>query len=348
MLALAGYPLGLEFVVLDPTADACASPVAEHTCGSFDDQSLLDWLADRVDLVTYEFENVPAETVRLLAERVPVYPPLAALAASQDRLREKTLFRDLDIPVASFVAVDGLAALEYAVAEIGLPAVLKTRTLGYDGKGQARLLRKEDLAPAWESLGSSNAIVEAYVPYDRELSIIAARGRDGQIVHYPLSENVHRDGILRQSVARPGDSMQGLAEDYVSRLLNALDYVGVVALELFQVGNQLLANEFAPRVHNSGHWTIEGAETSQFENHLRAVCGLPLGDTNTLGHAAMLNIIGEVPDTIAVLEQPGAHLHLYGKESRRGRKLGHITVRARDDAALKQALDVLRPRTEGK
>lgn len=347
MLALAGYPLGLQFVVLDPTADACASPVAEHACGSFDDQSLLEWLADRVDVVTYEFENVPAETVRILAERVPVYPPPAALAVSQDRLREKTLFRELDIPVPPFVAVDSLAALEYAVTEIGLPAVLKTRTLGYDGKGQARLLRKEDLAPAWESLGSTNAIVEAYVPYDRELSIIAARGRDGQIVHYPVTENTHREGILRLSVARPGDPLQSLAEDYVSRLLNALDYVGVVALELFQVGHQLLANEFAPRVHNSGHWTIEGAETSQFENHLRAICGLPLGDANPLGYPAMLNLIGEVPDTIAVLEQPGAHLHLYGKESRRGRKLGHITIRAQDEAALKQALDVLRPQAEG-
>lgn len=342
MLALAGYPLGLRFIILDPTADACAAPVSEHACSSFDDQAMLEWLADRADLVTYEFENVPAETVRLLAERVPVFPPPAALVASQDRLREKTLFRDLGIPVPPFVAVDSLAALEHAVNEIGLPAVLKTRRLGYDGKGQARLLRHEDLAPAWGGLGSTEAIVEAYVPYDREISIIAVRGRDGMIVHYPITENTHRDGILRLSIARPGDAMQAQAEDYVSRLLNAVDYVGVVALELFQVGDQLLANEFAPRVHNSGHWTIEGAETSQFENHLRAVCGLPLGNTKTLGYPAMLNLIGELPDTISVLEQAGAHLHLYDKEPRRGRKLGHITVRAEDEAARQGVLDALR------
>lgn len=342
MLALAGYPLGMRFRFLDPALDAPAGHLAEHVTGGYDDLALLDRFAAGLDVVTYEFENVPVTAAEHLAQRVTVYPPPAALAAAQDRLVEKRFFAQLGIPTPGFAEVDTRADLAAAVAAIGLPGVLKTRRLGYDGKGQALLRTDADVAAAWQALSGAALIYEAFVPFDRELSVLAVRDRNGATVCYPLVENHHRDGILRRSLGPAPDirpALQGQAEEYARRALAALDYVGVLAIELFQVGDHLLANEMAPRVHNSGHWTIEGAVTSQFENHLRAVCGLPLGDASPRGHAAMVNLIGAMPDRAAVLGIAGAHLHDYGKAPRGGRKLGHITVVEDDHAALQAILD---------
>jgi 5-(carboxyamino)imidazole ribonucleotide synthase len=341
MLALAGHPLGLKFIVLDPVDDACAAPVAEQLKGAYDDQALLAQLGKRADVVTYEFENVPVTAVEFLADKVAVCPLPQALAMAQDRLSEKNLFRELDIPTPEFAAIDTLADLEQAMAKIGYPAVLKTRTQGYDGKGQEMLRKPEDLAAAWQCLAGVPAIVEAFVPFERELSIIAVRSSTGEMICYPLSENTHRDGILRLSIARPDEALQARAVEYAERLLDRLGYVGVLALELFQVGNELLANEFAPRVHNSGHWTQDGAETSQFENHLRAILGLPLGATDAIGHAAMINLVGAIPATVDVLVNTHAHLHLYGKEPRPGRKVGHINLCAQSQAELEAEIKII-------
>ncbi|SCZ55249.1 5-(carboxyamino)imidazole ribonucleotide synthase [Thiohalomonas denitrificans] len=343
MLALAGHPLGIETVVLDPAADACAGAVTQQLQGAYDDRDQLKALADAVDVVTYEFENVPEQAVQSLADLASVHPSPNALATGRDRLREKTLLSTtLGIPTAPFATVDSREELESATASIGLPAVLKTRTLGYDGKGQYVLRSTADIDTAWAELGGVPLILEGFVEFEREVSIIAARSRNGEIRCYPLTENVHISGILRFSHCRPGDPQQAAAEDYIGRLLESLDYVGVVALELFQAGDRLLANEMAPRVHNSGHWTIEGAETSQFENHLRAICGLPLGPTTPVGYSAMFNLIGDLPDTAAILAIPGAHLHAYGKAAREGRKVGHITVRAENTTELKRRMEKVR------
>ena len=326
MLAMAGHPWAHRFVFLDPAPDACAGPLGELITAPYDCERSLLQLAERADVVTFDFENVPARSLEFLAGRVPVYPGARALSVAQDRLHEKALFHQLGMATADFVAVAGAAALPRAVAELGLPAVLKTRSQGYDGKGQWLLRTPADAEAAGRALGEQLALLEKLVPFDREVSLIAVRARDGAIACYPLSENTHRDGMLHTTVCRPGDAMQAVAEAQTRRLLDALDYVGVLAVEFFQVGNQLLANEFAPRVHNSGHWTIEGAETSQFENHLRAVLGLPLGSTRARGPHAMLNLIGAVPAAARVLAIPGAHLHDYGKEPRPGRKVGHVTL----------------------
>ncbi len=341
MLALAGHPLGLQFIVLSPVPNSCAASVAEQICARFDDEAALRLIAQRADVVTWEFENVPARAVQYLSQHVPVLPPPAALAASQDRLSEKRLFRDLDIPTAAFAPVESLTDLETAAATIGWPAVLKMRMHGYDGKGQATLRRSEDLRPAWAALGGVPAIVEALVPFEREVSVIAVRARNGDMAFYPLVTNTHRDGILRVSISGQNDPLQAQANEYARRLLERLDYVGILALELFAVQGELLANEFAPRVHNSGHWTIEGAETSQFENHLRAILGFPLGSTAAIGHSAMVNLIGDVPDPGQMLSVPGVHLHLYGKERRPGRKLGHVTLREMGQPGLHASLQRL-------
>jgi 5-(carboxyamino)imidazole ribonucleotide synthase len=326
MLAQAGRPLGVEFIFFCPDPHACAAPLGEHYCAGFDDESTLARLAEQVDIVTYEFENVPLQAVRFLSERVSVQPPTAALAVAQDRLHEKHRFHALDIPTPAYEAVDNLQGLHRAVGQIGLPAILKTRTQGYDGKGQAVLRTPQDLALAWEQLGVVPAIVEAQVPFEREISIIAIRSVNGESVFYPVSENYHREGTLRLSLSRSGDALQPIAESYARRILESLDYVGALALELFQVDGRLLANEIAPRVHNSGHWTIEGADTSQFENHLRAILGWPLGSIAMTGSAAMVNLIGTLPPEEELLAVPGAALHLYGKSARPGRKLGHVTL----------------------
>ncbi|MDP3876300.1 MAG: 5-(carboxyamino)imidazole ribonucleotide synthase [Methylobacter sp.] len=334
MIALAGIPLGLEFIFLDPSADACANRLGEPLIGDYNDPILLAQLAERADVVTYEFENVPAEVAEFLASHTQVHPSPKALAVAQDRLVEKTFFHDIGIPTPDYAAVDSLEDLAQAMTDIGYPAVLKSRTQGYDGKGQSVLKSANDLKPAWELLQGVPAVVEAFVPFNREVSIIAVRSVSGEIVFYPLSENLHRGGILRVSKCSTDDAMQQQAESYVSRLLEALDYVGVLALELFEINGQLLVNEFAPRVHNSGHWTIEGAETSQFENHLRAILDLPLGSTRAVGKSAMVNFIGGLPETEELLAIPHAHLHLYDKAPRKGRKVAHATVRAENAEQL--------------
>jgi len=341
MIALAGYPLGLDFVFLDPSGDACANKLGEHLHGDYQDPRLLAQLAESADVVTYEFENVSADVAEFLTSHTRVHPSPKALAVAQDRLIEKNFFRSLEIPTPEFAPVDSLEDLEQAMASIGYPAILKSRRLGYDGKGQSMLKSEADLRPAWELLEGAPAIVEGFVPFDREVSVIAVRGVNGSMAFYPLSENLHRGGILRVARSCVGDAMQSQAEAYVSRLMDALGYVGVLALELFETGGRLIANEFAPRVHNSGHWTIEGAETSQFENHLRAILGLPLGSTAPVGKSAMVNFIGGLPEPQEVLALAQTHLHLYDKAPRKGRKVAHATVRAETSEQLSSLLQPL-------
>jgi 5-(carboxyamino)imidazole ribonucleotide synthase len=334
MLALAGHPLGMQFRVLEPAAECPAAAVADHDRGEYEDYQALFAFCQGLDAVTFEFENVPVESARWLAERVPVYPTPRALEVGQDRIAEKAFFQNLGVPVPPFAAVDSSSDLVTAIERIGLPAVLKTTRFGYDGKGQAVLQTRADVDSIWATLGGRPLVLEGFVPFERELSILAVRGRSGELAFYPLVENIHRNGILRVSTGPANGvsrELQAKAEGIAQKALEALGYVGVLAVELFQAGDQLLVNEMAPRVHNSGHWTIEGAETSQFENHLRAVAGLPLGSTAAVGQSVMINLIGGWPDPAAVLAIPGAHLHLYGKKPRPNRKVGHITVRADSD-----------------
>ena len=316
MLALAGLPLGLSFRFLDPAPDACAGAVGELVVGEYGDVDALDRLAAGADVVTYEFENVPVAS----AARVGAVPGVAALERGQDRLHEKELFRSLGIPTARFGDLE----------TTGLPALVKTRRLGYDGKGQRRVdaieqLRDEELA-------------EELVPFERELSILGVRGRDGETRFWPLGENVHRDGILRVTRAPADRAPQAEAEGICTALLDALGFVGVLAVELFEVGGQLLANELAPRVHNTGHWTIDGAATSQFENHLRAILGLPLGSTDARAPSVMVNLISDVPSLASLAALPGAHAHLYGKQPRPGRKVGHVTLVDPDEETVERAV----------
>ena len=344
MLALSGAPLGLRFLVMDNVADACAGQFAPMVVGDYRDEAALTEFASRIDVATFDFENVPAESAQWLTQRVPVFPKPRALATAQDRLAEKTLFRELGIPVPPFAAIDTREQLDAALADIGTPCILKTRRLGYDGKGQFRIKTPADAAAAWEALGAQagkvGLILEGFVHFQRELSVVAVRGRDGEFRSWPLTENWHVDGVLSASLApaRVDETLANTANDYARKLAEALDYVGVFALELFCRDGELLANELAPRVHNSGHWTIEGSETSQFQNHLRAVLGLPLGDTRMVGLACMLNWIGQMPDALPVLGEPGGHWHDYGKLPREGRKVGHATLRADSADALAASL----------
>lgn len=345
MMVLAGAPLGLRFELYDPAADACSGPLAPLTVGAFDDRQALADFAAKVDVVTFDFENVPADSAQFLADRVPVYPPPAALAVAQDRLSEKTLFQQLGIPLPAFADIRSRDELVAKAAEFGLPCILKTRRLGYDGKGQFRLRSEADIDAAWDALGAqverTGLILEGFVAFQREVSVVAVRGRDGSFAAWPVTGNWHVDGVLSASVAPAvlSDTEQQAAIGYARRVAEHLQYVGVFALELFCRDGELLANEMAPRVHNSGHWTIEGSETSQFENHLRAVLGLPLGSTRMLGHVCMLNWLGAMPDPAPVLAQASGHWHDYGKEPREGRKVGHATLRDDDAAALADALD---------
>ena len=340
MLVQAGTPLGLRFLVVDSAADACAGQLAPLVQADWRDFDALAGFARDVDVATFDFENVPAATAELLTGRVAVFPSPAALAVSQDRLAEKTLFREMGLDTPAFATVDSLADLEAAVAAIGLPAVLKTRRLGYDGKGQAMLRGRQDIEPAWAALGGQALILEAFVPFTRELSVVAVRSRSGEFRTWPLTRNWHARGILSASLAPAPDTapLEPLAIGHARALAERLDYVGTFALELFEHEGRLLGNEMAPRVHNSGHWTIEGAACSQFENHLRAVLGLPLGDTSARGCSVMLNWIGELPDPGPVLREADAHWHDYGKAARPGRKVGHATLCARDAATLHDRL----------
>jgi 5-(carboxyamino)imidazole ribonucleotide synthase len=340
MLAISGAPLGMRFLVLDVAPDACAAQFAPLIVADYHDTGALERFASEVDVVTFDFENVPADSAHWLAERLPVYPNPDALAIAQDRLEEKQLFRELGMATPEFRTVDSLEDLQRACAEIGFPCILKTRRLGYDGKGQFRLRGGDDIDAAWSALGRAPLILEAFVAFDRELSVIAVRGQDGEFRAYPITQNWHTDGVLSLSLAPAPNSDEVAAEafEFAQLLADRLDYVGVFVLELFEYQGQLLANEMAPRVHNSGHWTIEGAECSQFANHLRAVAGLPLGSTAAPGHCAMLNWVGELPDRVPVLLEARGYFHDYGKSERAGRKVGHATLTAATPAQLAGAL----------
>jgi 5-(carboxyamino)imidazole ribonucleotide synthase len=339
MLALAGRDLDIACVTLDPSADSPASQVAPAIVGAYDDHHALLRLAENVDVVTYEFENVPAESTRFLAERgVVLRPSPVSLATAQDRLDEKRLFEATGLSVPAFAPVHDVASLHAALEVTGLPAIVKTRRLGYDGKGQAVIRTDADVEGAWEAVGAVPSLCEALVPFDREISVVAVRGADGAFAAWPLVENVHREGILRTSVAPAPDAagLQPKAEAHARAIAERLDHVGVLAVELFVHGDRLLGNEMAPRVHNSGHWTIEGSVTSQFANHLRAVAGLQLGWTAmAVPSAGMVNLIGHEPD---LPDLPGVAVHRYGKAPRPGRKLGHVTVTASGPDALRETL----------
>lgn len=315
--------------------------IAHRVTAEYTDEQALEKFAHGLEVATYEFENVPVQAARFLAERVPVYPAPAALEEAQDRRREKRLFQRLGIPTTDFAEISKPEEFDAALKRVGVPAVLKTCRLGYDGKGQWLLRTAEDAERARAEFPNVPMILEKFVAFTRELSILGVRSRTGETVFYPLVENHHRGGILRLSLApapRLADGLQQTAEEATRKILEALDYAGVICLELFQLGEKLLASEIAPRVHNSGHWSIEGAATSQFENHLRAILGMPLGSTATVGYSAMVNLIGELPEAAEVLRAPNTHLHLYGKSPRPGRKLGHVTVRADKFEKLQQRL----------
>ena len=342
MLALAGYPLGIDCLLLGGEPDSPAGQVSRILKGSLNDNAQLDALASESDVVTFEFENVPVEALKRAAASAPVHPSVDALASGQDRLREKRLLRDTGIPTAPYVRVSEATDLHRAESELGWPQVLKARRMGYDGKSQRIVRSAAELAAAWSELNRVPSIAEGWVRFEREVSLIGVRGAAGQTAFYPLSENVHDRGILSTTVAPYEDpELQLTAEAWLTALMHRFDYRGVLTVEFFHTETGLVANEIAPRVHNSGHWTIEGAETSQFENHLRGVLGLPLGSTATRGHAAMLNLIGRMPDPTAVLAIPGAHLHDYGKAPRPGRKLGHCTILRSRRAEVASALEAL-------
>jgi 5-(carboxyamino)imidazole ribonucleotide synthase len=341
MLALAGYPLDFDFVFLDPATEACAAPLGEHIHAAYEDEKALAEFCVSVDVATYEFENVPAKTAEFVAARIPLLPAPAALTAGQDRLSEKQMFDRLGIAVPRYMPVATREALAFAAKATGLPAVLKTRRMGYDGKGQVVLRKAEDLDAAWAKLGGQPLILEAFVPFQREISCLAARARSGEMVFYPVVENVHRDGILRTATPRLHDALQQSAEDCVRRVAEHLNYVGVLAFEFFVADGKLLANEIAPRVHNSGHWTIEGAVCSQFENHLRAIAGLPLGSTALRAPCVMVNFIGDTPKTADLARIPDLHIHHYGKTPKPQRKVGHATLLAESAAQLAERLATL-------
>lgn len=329
MMALAGYPLGLNCVFLDRSADTPAAQLAPTLVGEFTNQLLLHELASRSDVLSFDWENVSVEALRNATRgmRTRIAPPLRALAIAQDRLTEKRLFNRLGIPTTRYATVDSRAALERAIRRIGLPGVLKTRRMGYDGKGQHVLRSTADLDAAWDAMGSTPLLYEEFVPFEYEVSIIGARARQGALALYPLSRNIHHQGILRVTLAPwENTALTRSAQRYLRAVLRHLNYVGVLAIEFFVRDGKLVANEMAPRVHNSGHWSIEGAVTSQFENHLRAITGLPLGQTTPRGHCGMINLIGTVPAKPALLAVSGLHLHDYGKEPRANRKVGHLTV----------------------
>ncbi len=347
MMALAGYPLGIRCSFLDNSAAAPAAQVAPILTGDLEDPALLAQLASKSDVLTFDWENISGNALAPLESLTRVRPPRAALEISQDRLREKALFKRLKIPVAEHAPVDSREDLANAARRLGIPGILKTRRMGYDGKGQLVIRRPGDIDAAWSTLGAAGLIYERYQAFSREVSLVAARSPAGEAVFYPLSANTHGGGILRYGIAPYANrALERTARIYMKRVLSALEYSGVLAIEFFVVKGRLIANEMAPRVHNSGHWTIEGCVTSQFENHLRAICGLPLGSTRPLGHTAMINFLGEMPARERLLGIEGLAFHDYGKEPRAGRKLGHCTIlkaASRDrDRALADALKLIR------
>lgn len=327
MLALSAYPLGIQTLCIDPNPEACAGEVTKVITAELTDESALDNFLSAVDIVTYETENIPLSCADSIAKTHPLNPSVEALKISQDRLYEKTFFQSLQIPTAQFVGIASEAELKKAVEDLGLPAVLKTRRMGYDGKGQIILKTPEDISSAWSSIKNSALILEELISFKYEVSLIAVRNCHGEIRFYPLARNQHNQGILHSTQAPfIHVDLQQQAQNQMIKVLEKLAYVGIMTIEFFYDGNQLIANEMAPRVHNSGHWTIEGAQTSQFENHLRAIFNWPLGCTEAVGDCFMLNCIGEMPSPETYLQIPEAHYHTYGKSPRPGRKLGHVTL----------------------
>lgn len=334
MLATAAAELGLSCHIYCPDEEAPAADVAAAaTRAAYDDAEALARFADSVDVVTYEFENVPAETARILGEHAPVRPGALALATAQDRSVEKSFLASHGIPTAPFADVDDEASLAAAIARIGTPAILKTRRFGYDGKGQAKIANPAEARAAFESIGRQPAILEGFVPFEREISVIVARGLDGKTAAYDPVENVHKHHILDRTFA-PATLAPALADEaraIASKIVEELDYVGVMGVEMFLLPEgaspRILVNEVAPRVHNSGHWTQDACTVSQFEQHIRAICGWPLGDPSRHSDAVMTNLIGaDANDWLKLAGEPGLAIHLYGKsEARAGRKMGHVT-----------------------
>jgi 5-(carboxyamino)imidazole ribonucleotide synthase len=357
MIALAGIPLGHQFSFFDPSPEAPAKEVGSLTIGAFDDSAALLKFAQTVDIVTYEFENVPALALQELTEQAshggaPLFPSQRALLISQDRIAEKEFFASLQLATPRFFSINSEEDLLRGLKELSGKGVLKTTRLGYDGKGQCVINSMESAQSAYNMLSKdsqNNAavalVLEEFITFNRELSIVAARDSNGSIVFYPLVQNTHREGILRVTEApAPGvsDHITRTAQTMAESIMNALSYTGVFTLELFERDGELLINEMAPRVHNSGHWSIEGAVTSQFENHVRAIAGMPLGSTQPRGRSLMLNLIGTTPHAQDVLIHPGAHLHHYGKTNRPGRKVGHITLVENESTDFASATAALR------
>ncbi len=346
MLALAGYPMGLKFCCLDPQTGCSGGQVMPWIPGNYDDEAALKKIAQQCDVLTYEFENIPVKTVKFLQKHRSVFPGESVLEVAQDRGQEKSALRKLEIPTVDFHLVNDndLEALKSAIKKMGLPAVLKTCRMGYDGKGQWKIQSLKEAEKLWPKLPRVDLILEAFCHFDREVSLVAVAGRNGQRNFYPLIENHHEQGILSWSrfpAPQVSSALQAQAEDYAMRLIDELDYVGVLTIEFFVKEGQLLVNEIAPRVHNSGHLTIEGAHCSQFENHLRAILGWPLGETTAHGHTLMVNLIGEFADQENLLKISGLHLHNYGKQARPKRKLGHIGVGFTDEKNLEANLEAI-------
>ncbi|MCL4139402.1 UNVERIFIED_CONTAM: hypothetical protein GTU68_042382 [Idotea baltica] len=344
MIAIAARPLGISCKVVDPSKDAPAASVAEHICADYSDPIAITKLVDEIDFLTFEFENVPAAALKHVPSTLSVSPPIEALQSSQDRLQEKQLFNSLGIGTTEYRAVSSANEIEAAAKELGYPCILKTRRLGYDGKGQSVLKSEADIPTALDQIESRELILEAFFPFDRELSIIGVRSDTGEIRCYPLVENIHRGGILRTTIAPAAEvsaTTKQKAEEYFGTLAEHLSYVGVFCIELFVKDDLIVANEFAPRVHNSGHWSIEGTSCSQFENHARAVCKQPLGQTSVKTPSVMVNIIGEFPSKEELSRVDGVYIHDYGKAPRTGRKLGHATICDSDAEELQRKRKVL-------
>ena len=328
MLALDGYPLGFRFVFFDPIADACAGLVGELMVADYNNEMALEEFSKKCDFVTYDFENVPVSAAEFVAKRSTIFPDPKVLAIAQDRLKEKLLFKSLDIPIANFHTVDSYSELVFAAKSSENNGFLKTRTLGYDGKGQHRITPKTDLKSLWNKIEGGSFVLEHAIKFDREISVIVVRNLVGDTRFYDLCENKHKQGILTTTLVPAKESEASKnAYKYAQKIADTLNYVGVLVIEMFETSDGLFINEMAPRVHNSGHWSIEGAVTSQFENHLRAGMGLKIGSTAmSQGFSAMINWIGEIPDIALNTKEKGLYWHIYGKQNRKGRKVGHATV----------------------